>query len=471
MHFVDRERELKVLDALWNRPGSQFLVLYGRRRVGKTALLLHWGAERPMVFWTARRTSSANLLRDFSQAVYRFEHPDEPLDASFSYPSWEMALRQVARLAQDRRLLLVLDELPYAFDAEPALASTLQVLWDHLLQHTQLFLVVAGSVVGMIEQELLAYNAPLYGRSTSRMFLSPLPFHALREFFPRYSAVQRVTVYAVIGGIPAYLRTFDDGRPVESNIRERLLSETGIFLGEPYFLLQDEIRQPRNHLAVLQAIGAGHRRFGDIARAAGLDRSHLGKYLNTLVRLKLVRRNVPVTVDKPEQSRQGHYVIADPYLRFYFRFLAPRQEWIEQGRFERLWKSIDAQLEAFVGLTAFEGLCRDWVVEQGDHGRLSFVPDRVGAWWDRHAQVDVAAINRREKALLLGEARWTTRPVGEDALRALQAKAPRIRPGEDWSVQYVLFSRSGFTPPLASRASREGVRLVTLEELVQETAG
>lgn len=469
MDFVNRERELAALDEMWARPGSQFLVLYGRRRVGKTTLMLHWGADKPTIFWTARRTSKANLLRDFSQAIYRFEHPEIPPDSTFTYPSWEMALRQVARLATEGRILLVLDELPYAFAADPSLSSTLQLLWDHILQPTQLFLVVAGSVVGMIEQELLAYNAPLYGRATAKMSLSPLPFAALRHFFPRYSDVQRMTVYAVVGGVPAYWRTFDDNRPVEVNIRERILSEVGLFLNEPYFLIQDEIQQPRNHLAVLQAIGSGQRQFSDIARAAGLDRSHVGKYLNTLVRLRLVRRIVPITIRQPERSRRGHYVIADPYLRFYFRFLAPRQEWIEQGRLEQLWKSIEGQLEAFVGLTAFEELCRRWVILQGDAGRLPFVPERVGAYWDRHTQVDVAAISWAERALLLGEARWTAQAVGVDVLEALQAKAPAVRPAGDWAVQYVLFSRSGFTAPLQSRACGAGIRLVTLDEIADVT--
>lgn len=170
---------------------------------------------------------------------------------------------------------------------------------------------------------MLSYRAPLYGRATGKMLLRPLPFSALAEFFPRYSAVQRVTVYAVLGGIPAYLRTFDDRQPVEHNIRERILSEVSLFQNEPYFLIQDEISEPRNHLAVLQAVGTGHRQLSDIARVAGLDRAHVGKYLNTLMGLHLVERSVPITVRHPERSRKGHYRIVDPYLRFYFRFLYP----------------------------------------------------------------------------------------------------------------------------------------------------
>jgi AAA+ ATPase superfamily predicted ATPase len=469
MDFVNRERELSALDEMWARSGSQFLVLYGRRRVGKTTLMLHWGADKPTLFWTARRTSTTNLLREFSQAIYRFEHPEMSPDPTFTYPSWEMALRHLAHLATERQVLLVLDELPYAFAADSSLPSTLQMLWDHVLQPTQLFMVVSGSVVGMIEQEVLAYNAPLYGRATAKMLLSPLPFAALRHFYPRYSDVQRLTVYAIVGGIPTYLSVFDDSRPVEFNVRERILSEVSLFLNEPYFLIQDEIQQPRNHLAVLQAIGGGQRQFSDIARAAGLDRSHVGKYLNTLTRLRLVRRIVPITVQQPERSRRGHYVIADPYLRFYFRFLAPRQEWIEQGRLDRLWASVEGQLEAYVGLTAFEELCRRWVILQGDAGRLPFLPERVGAYWDRHTQIDVAAISWAERALLLGEARWTARPVGVNTLDALQAKTSSVRPDSDWAVQYVLFSRSGFTAPLRARAAAEGVRLVTLNEIANAT--
>jgi AAA+ ATPase superfamily predicted ATPase len=257
------------------------------------------------------------------------------------------------------------------------------------------------------------------------------------------------------------------------------LSEVSLFLSEPYFLIQDEIHQPRNHLAVLQAIGSGQRRLSDIARSAGLDRSHVGKYLNTLVRLRLVQRLVPVTVRQPARSRRGRYVIADPYLRFYFRFLAPRQEWIEQGRLDRLWTEIERQLEAFVGLTAFEALCRRWVIAEGDAGRLSFLLERVGAYWDRHTQIDVAAISWTEQSLLLGEAKWTHQPVGTDILNALQAKTAAVRSAlardanapdaAPWAVQYVLFAQSGFTAALRARAADEGVRLVSLQEIAQAT--
>ncbi|MFQ5857745.1 MAG: ATP-binding protein, partial [Anaerolineae bacterium] len=445
MKFVNREQELTALDAMWQRPGTQFLVLYGRRRVGKTALLLRWAADKPAIYWVARRTSTTNLLRDFSQAIYRHEHPAAPVDSAFSFPSWEMALRQAGHLAADERLLLILDELPYAFAADPSLSSTLQLVWDHDLQHTNLFLVAAGSRIGMVEQEMLSYRAPLYGRATGKMLLRPLPFYALAEFFPRYSAVQRVTVYAVLGGVPAYLRTFDDRQPVESNIRERILSEVSLFQNEPYFLIQDEINQPRNHLAVLQAVGTGHRQLSDIARAAGLDRSHVGRYLNTLVGLHLVERTVPITVRHPERSRKGHYRIADPYLRFYFRFLAPNQEWIEQGRMQRVWQQVEGQLNAFVGRTAFEDLCRTWVLTAGDQEELPFVPERAGRYWDAHTEIDVAAISWSDQALLLGEARWRAQPVGVPALDRLRAKAERIRPGRDWAVHLALFSRAGFT--------------------------
>jgi len=467
MKFVNRERELAALDAMWERPGGQFLVLYGRRRIGKTALMLHWAADKPSVYWVARRTSVTNLLRDFSQALYRYEHPGVPVDSAFSFPSWEMALRQVGHLAIGERLLLVLDELPYAFAADPSLSSTLQMVWDHDLQHTNLFLVAAGSQIRMVEQEMLSYRAPLYGRATGKMLLRPLSFQALTEFFPHYSAVQRVIVYAVLGGVPTYLRTFDDRQPVEYNIQERILSEVSLFQNEPYFLIQDEIREPRNHLAVLQAIGTGHRQLSDIARAAGLDRSHVGKYLNTLIGLHLVERTVPITVRHPERSRKGHYRIADPYLRFYFRFLAPNQEWIEQGRMERVWQQVEGQLDAFVGRTAFEDLCRSWVLAAGDRGELPFVPERVGRYWDAHTEIDVAAISWSDQALLLGEARWTAQPVGVPVLDGLKTKAERLRPSPEWAVHLTLFSRSGFTELLRRRAEAGEAHLVSLDDLSQ----
>jgi AAA+ ATPase superfamily predicted ATPase len=470
--FIDREREQQSLTEMWNWAGAQFLVLYGRRRTGKTVLLLHFAQDKPCIYWLASQSSAAYLLRGFSQALWRYANPDVPVEESFSFPSWETAFRYAADLARGSRLMLIVDEFPYAVDADPSLPSLLQGAWDQHLKGTQVFLALAGSHVGMMERYVLAYRAPLYGRATAQLHLQPMDFTAARQFVPRYSTPAALTTYAIVGGIPAYLERFDDSQSVETNVRSRVLNPTSMFQIDPLYLLNEALREPRHYFAVLEAIGIGHRTLTEIAQAAGLERTTVPKYLNTLSALGIVERRMPLRPGQPRQHREGNgapqrgiYLISDPYLRFYFRFIVPHQSDLQRGEVDRVWQVIEQQLPAFMGSTVFEELCRTWVQTRGARGDLPFRPTEVGSYWDRQTQVDVVAVNAAERALLLGEARYTSRPVGSDVLAALNDKAASLTP-PGWRAHLALFSRSGFTEELSERADAQGVYLVDLEQVI-----
>jgi AAA+ ATPase superfamily predicted ATPase len=466
--LFDRENELQELDFLIHEPGAHFLSVSGRRRLGKTTLLVEWARRSglPTIYWVASRVSTTQLLCSFSQAVYRQAHPDVPTDSTFSYPSWEMAFHQVADLAQDGRLVLILDEFPYAVEVDPALPSILQNLWDHTLKQTQIYLVICGSHVGMMER-LHAHQAPLFGRITGHLRLGPMPFSATGDFLPSYSLDRRVAVYAMLGGVPAYLERFDDGVSLADNVRRHLLRPTGMFRTDPQYLLHDEVQQPHNYLAVLLAIAAGNHTQREIAKTAGLE--HVTSYLGRLQKLYFVRREVPVTVPvtRHSTSRRGRYDLADPYLRFYYRFIHPNQHLLEQGLHDWLWTLIGEQLPPYVGLYAFEALCREWILARARVGDLSFVPERVGSHWSSDAQVDVVAINWRQRSILLGEAKWTREPLRRPTVRDLVDKAPKVVPegAKGWTVHYAFFSRSGFTPAAAAEAQSVEALLIDLDTL------
>jgi hypothetical protein len=485
-HFIGRSREMAQLDALAAGPDAQFLIMYGRRRVGKTTLLLHWAESSglPYVYWVANRLSPALQLRSFSQAIYNAAiynaaHADTPADATdgasaFTYPTWEMALQQAAQMAAERRLILILDEFPYVAEAEPGLPSVIQNMWDHHLKGTRAFLVLAGSHIGMMTR-LLHYHAPLYGRFTGHLHLKPLPFATTADFLPRYTAAQRVAVYAILGGIPAYLERFDDNLSLADNVKRRIFNPTGIFRVDPLFLLQDQVREPRNYLSVLHAIGTGSHTLSEIATAAGLPRQNVSTYLRRLADLYLVERRTPVTLPpkQREGSRQGRWHLLDPYLRFYFRFVVPNQRALELELMDAVWAAVRAQLRAFVGMTIFEALCRTWVLVQARQRQLPFTPEDVGSHWAADAQVDVVAISWREKAILLGEAKWGTDRVGRAVVRELlEDKTPKVLAtlpdqGADWRVHYACFARTGFTEAAQAEAAEHAVQFVTLAQLDQ----
>ena len=476
-NFVGRQPELAELHNLTSEPGSQFMILYGRRRVGKTTLLLQWAQESNLayIYWVANRLSPALQLRSFSQAIYNAIYPDTPADAEFTYPSWEMALTQAAELALSQQLILILDEFPYVAEAEPGLPSVVQNVWDHRFKQSQIVLVLAGSHIGIMRR-MLDYQAPLYGRFTAHLHLKPLPFATTADFLPGYSAAQRVAVYAILGGVPAYLERFDDRVSLAENIRRRIFRPTGIFRVDPLFLLQDQVREPRNYLSILHALGEGRRTLDEISTTAGLPKQNVSTYLGRLAELHMVERRTPATLPakRRERTREGRWHLLEPYLRFYFRFIEPNQRALELDLMDAVWADIQAQLRAFVGMTAFEELCREWVLTQARQGRLPFTPEDVGAHWAQDAQVDVIAINWRQRAILLGESKWGTERVGPGLIRQLiNEKTPKVlarlpERGEDWAVHYAFFSRAGYTKAATTTAQPYPFMLITLEQMDED---
>jgi AAA+ ATPase superfamily predicted ATPase len=461
--FVDREQELAELNQLLAEQRAQLVIVYGRRRIGKTTLLLHWAraSGQPVIYWVATRDTADNTRLGLTRALWAWAYPDvEPP----RFDHWPAAFDQAARLLGDRRVILICDEFPYAVESDPSLPSHLQAAWDHLFKDGRGILILAGSHIGMMV-DLMTYQAPLYGRLTAQLPVGPLPFAALKDFFPRYPAAERLAVYAVLGGVPAYLERFDDGRLLSANIRRHLMQRTGMFHSEPFVLIGDLVRETRTYEAILRAIASGHHTPDDISRATGLKAPNLSPYLKRLQELGLVERRIPATVPlaKRRVTTLGRYYLLDPYLRFYFRFIEPHLDLVEQQLTERLWEIISEQFRAFVAFT-FEELCREWTLVQARAGRLPFSPDLVGAHWAADAQVDVVAINWREKAILLGEAKWGIDPVGPAVIRGLVDKAPLVVPekGEAWTVHYALFARAGFTEATQAEAAHHGALLVDL---------
>ncbi len=468
MAFYDRKREFALLDELYAKSGGQLFVLYGRRRVGKTVLLTHWLAERRRrsLFWTADRTSPGAQLRSFSHALQSHINPNQPVPADFTYGSWDVALRELVRLAETQRLVVVLDEFTYLVEADAALTSVFQRLWDHRLKQSNLMLVLTGSHAGMIEREVLAYRSPLYNRATSYLHLQPLPFGVLSSFFPSYSASDRAMIYACVGGVPQYLELLDPDRSADENIQ--LLISSSLIIDDAGALLRDQLGEPRNYVAIVEAIAAGFTRSTEIAQMARLQDSSVSKYLGVLQNLGIIVRDVPATESRPDRSKQGRYRIRDHYLRFYYRFMAPERTNLERGYTEQAWQNIRQHLPEFVGTHIFEELSREWLLRQGDAGRLPFAPRRVGAIWGKgRPQIDVAAINEDAHAIILGECKWLAEPIRRDVVVDFLARAKRAvpEPAEKWKVTYAFFSRTGFTTEARRSAEGHGCLWVDLVQI------
>ena len=468
MDFFGRDLELSLLNDVYQRPGAQFLILYGRRRVGKTRLITQWsrGIDTPVFYWMASQTSAANQLRGFSQALFQFLNPGARIEPTFSYTSWDAAFAEIGRAAADKRLVVVLDEFTYVMQADSEVPSLIQRAWDHQLKGSNVFLILTGSLAGIIQRTALDYQAPLYGRATARLKLQPLSFAALADMLPHYTSEQRVAVYTITGGIPAYVELFSDQLNILQNLRQRILTPANTMLEDAVFLLREQLSEPGNYIAILEAIASGFHRLSEIATMAGIARTNISKYLGVLQELGYVERQVPATVRRPEKSRQGRYVITDAYLRFYFRFIKPYLADIARGRTRQAVSLLHDHLLDFIGTHTFEELCRAWVDDMAEMDQLPFLPAHTGSFWSRQAQVDVVAINWRTKNILLGECKWGQKPVGRDVIQALVNKTDKVLPGSvTWQVHYAFFARQGFTDAAQQLAAEHNALLITLSQI------
>ena len=458
--FVDRQREIEFLNSLMERqhPGpAQMVLLYGRRRVGKTALLRFWSAPSglPTIYWSAEKEPAALQRRKLYAALLGM-----PVNRAPIFESWADVWDAAVELIGGQKKILILDELPYAAEADPAMLSALQHAWDHHFKSSKLILVLCGSQVHTMKT-LLSHQSPLFGRMTGQWHLQPLPFSRLREFLPDWSVGERVAAYAIVGGVPAYLEWLDPSRNLTRNIREVMLAPGSMFVVEPAFLLYDEVREPNIYLAVIKAIGQEAHTLNDISNASLIGKAHLSSYLARLQELYLVERRLPVTVPVSglHKSRMGRYHLSDPYFRFYFRFLAPFHDTLTFDP-DRILAQVKEGLRAFVGQTAFEEISREWVVGQGKKGQLPFEPEVVGSHWSASVQADVVAINWHERQILLGECKWGSERIDRQIVRdMIEKKAPKViqglpDSGAGWRMHYVIFSRGGVTPAALTELQR-----------------
>ena len=459
--FVGRSRELEVLDSLWGSPKAMLLILYGRRRVGKTRLLTHWLRLYPGqgLYWVAEPTSSLSQLRSFSQAIMSFMDPEAEIPPEFTYASWELALRQLARHAQERRIALFIDEVTYLIDVDPEFVGMLQKIWDHWLSDANLMLVLSGSQMGIMRRHLLDYQAPLYGRATAQMQLQPLPYGATSDFFPDYSAADRVALYAMWGGVPAYWERLDASQSVMENLRQIILPAHSWMVDEARILLSDFITDMHNYVGILRAIADGRQTMGEISKRTGLASGKASFYLSVLRDTGFVTREVPVSHRDREDSRSGRYLLIDPYLRFFYRFISANQSKLALGQMQPLLDQIEGSLPAFIEINTWQELSREWVLLASAHGAISVPVDEVGSWWGSGTQeVDVVGFSASSNALVMGDCFWRDSALEPEAVEVMLRRAAHMLPkrsdDEMTPVYFVAFSNQPWSDEARQKAEK-----------------
>ncbi|MEZ4864338.1 MAG: ATP-binding protein [Caldilineaceae bacterium] len=445
--FLNRTRELGYLESRFRRGGAEIAVLYGRRRVGKSALIYEWSSDKRRVFFFAQRLDSATLLGQFSLALAQANQPaneiPNEIPDDFAYPDWEAAFMAMGEMARHERLVVVIDEYPYLVEMVPGISTILQKVWDLHLQQTNLYLVLTGSLLSIMRRHLLEADAPLYRRHTWPYELRPLQVSDLPPFFPQRSATELIDTYGVLGGMPHYLAAVNRQATLLDNIAEDILSPAGSLFDEPRLQLHEELHGDiENHLRVLSAIARGAHQRIDIANQSGLaDANKTGWYLAALVDLGIVEHRQPVArISKPQ--RWGTYHLRDPFFRFWHQWVLPRRNYLEIGQGAE--EALDQIRQNMLHIIApvWEEIARAHLYTITTRGEIPIRLEEVGSWWSRQAQIDIVGVNRAERRVIFGEAKWQRVTITQDAVNRLVNRGLRWLDGDPyWDVYYVFFVR------------------------------
>jgi AAA+ ATPase superfamily predicted ATPase len=437
--FLNRSRELSFLDNRYARPAAEFVVMYGRRRVGKSSLLYEWCQGKPFLYFFAARLPEAVLLHEFSQQVAQALGQPER-----SFPDWSALFSALAELGREQRFIVVIDEYPYLADSSPGLSTVLQRAWDTTLQYTKLFLCLAGSNHSVMRRELLDGHAPLYRRHTWAFELQPLQPSDYRAFFPTYSAQQMIEAYAVLGGMPRNLVTINRETSLLRNVTNEILDPAGSLFNEVPLLLHEELKgEVDSYSRVLEVIASGAHTRHEIAALNQTTLSATQHYLNELLAIGILEHRRPLS-RLQEQRQQGTYHILDPFLRFWHRWVAPQRRLLEinQRQSETL-SEIRNQLPQIVA-PIWEMVARQHLLVASGQGQIPFAVQEVGSWWARNAQVDLVGVNRYTRQVVFGEVRWRSTAVTQKDVDVLMEKSLLWLHGDSarWEVHYAFFAKA-----------------------------
>ena len=460
--FIGRERELNSLEKLYASDKFEFAVIYGKRRVGKTALLNHFIRNKKAIYFMGVESNDKQNLENFSKNILEY---GVGIQADTAFLSFQAALEYVFQLAEKERLILAIDEYPYVARSSRSLASTLQLLIDKYKENSKLMLILCGSSMSYMEDHVLAYKAPLYGRRTAQMKMQPFDFADACRYFKNFSDEDKALIYRIVGGTPQYLLQMDDKLSIEENIKNTFLNPTSSLFEEPENLLKQEVREPALYNAIITAIATGSTRMAEISTKVGAETSVCAAYLKNLLALGLVQKETPYG---EKASRKSIYAIDDNMFRFWYRFVPENYSIISRGASDIAYKRMEPHLSDYMG-KVFEEICKQYLWKLLLKGQSPVEFGELGRWWGTdpftHSQTEIDIMGEQDKnTALFGECKWTNERVDTGVLETLAKRGQLFHYGK---IYLVLFAKRGFTKGCVDMANRMGnVMLVSYDDLV-----
>lgn len=392
--FIDRDDELELITQLTDKETASLLLLYGRRRIGKTRLIQEIIKNNGIYFYTPN-SEEKTILTEYSKTI---EHE---YFQGFQFNNFNAFLNYLDTKLQSKTIIAI-DEFQRLSNIDGAI-SQLQRQWDQTLSKGKGLLILSGSSIGAMHKLALDGDAPLYGRRTASIKLNPLKYHDLTQWFKTYTHEDLIQIYGSFGGTPAYLEYFNNNQTIQTNIITKILQKNAPLYNEPETLLMEELRAPQRYMDILTAIAQGHTQVTEISNKTGINRENISTYLKTLETLDLTERITPITQPK---AKKGIYKIKDPFFQFWFRFVRPNKRQLELGLEHNIWTSIQPEFNQHLG-HIFKEVCKEIITDYGKNDKLPIRLDGVGNWWKKDIEIDILAYERRGKTLLL-EAKWST---------------------------------------------------------------
>lgn len=477
--FIGRKQELQFLEDKYNSKNGQLVVLYGRRRVGKTETLREFCRNKPHVFYSCREISDKLQLRSFSEKLLNEKIPAASYIKEFA--DWEAALRCITDLPYvDSKKLLIIDEFPYMCKNNESIPSILQNLWDEVFKDENVMIVLCGSAMSFIEKELLAEKNPLYGRATGIYKMESMGFYDAAKFFPNYSDRDKIIAYAVLGGIPHYLAQFNPDLSLDDNIKKNILTKGCALYSEVEFLLRQELRETPLYNSIIEAVALGNTKLNDISTKSLVeDTSKTSVYLKNLIELEIIEREFSVDDGTKERANtnRGLYRLTDNFFRFWYAFVFTNYSELEGGDVDGVFEyAIKPSLHEFASF-AFEDVCREYVREMQKANKLPFRYKRMGRWWgkttvrrkdgieSKETEIDLLAVSAKSDKYLVGECKFKGRPFSYGEYLDTAAKLANLK--EKAEFYYYLFSESGFDDNVVSEATdNDSIKLIGIEDIV-----
>ena len=460
--FIGRKDELELLNNLYNSSGFEFLILYGRRRIGKTFLLEEFAKSHKCIFFSAMEKNDSMNLSDFSELIQRYFEGD--FIAPFQ--DWKKAFDYIGNKSDKEKVCLIIDEFPYIAQENPTVKSILQHQIDKSWINKNIKLILCGSNISYMEADVMGQRSPLYGRSTAQWEVKKFSYKEAAEFFPTYSYTDKLIAYGILGGIPRYLSEFNNNKSLKENIKTKILTAGAFLKEEPLALLRMEVREPNIYNSILQAVASGTNRTSEIASAIHEEQTKVGKYISILISLRFLTKVASCT-ENPE-SKKGIYKISDNFFNFWYRYEFSNRNYYNLIGTDRAVDEIMDNINDYMG-PVFESICQQYLTYEAGAGKLPFIPYYFGRWWGNNPaikaqdDVDILALNKAKDKGIFCECKFKNSKFDtkdfEDIIDSL-----KIFPSLQETWIYV-FSKSGWTEGVQDISKDYNVKLITIEDL------